>query len=183
MPRYWRHRVEPCRVCGSMFARTAPSQRWCGDLCRFLDKLIVLDLESCWGWTATPDTNGYGILRYPNGEYDRAHRLSYMLFHGPIAEGMVICHRCDNPICANPAHLFIGTQADNLRDMRDKGRSNKGIKATPEALRNMSIAQKALAERRVNPFLGRKHTAETKAKIAEARRKCPRQRGPNGQFL
>ncbi len=78
----------------------------------------------CWEWQG-PRSHDYGALR-ADGEVWLAHRLSYSVFVGPIPDGDVICHRCDNPICINPAHLFPGTQAVNLADMRDKGRGVHG---------------------------------------------------------
>lgn len=75
----------------------------------------------CWIWTGLTTREGYG-LAYLHGRHYRAHRVADELTNGPIPDGVVICHRCDNPACVHPEHLFRGTQADNLDDMRAKGR-------------------------------------------------------------
>lgn len=67
--------------------------------------------------------DGYGRIRV-DGKSWLAHRFSWVLANGPIPEGMYVCHRCDNPPCINPEHLFLGTQTDNMRDMAAKGRWN-----------------------------------------------------------
>ena len=80
--------------------------------------------SSCWLWTAgVVGGTGYGKIQDTRGgRYLRAHRVSWELAHGPIPDGMRVLHRCDNPPCVNPAHLFLGTDADNQHDMRAKGR-------------------------------------------------------------
>lgn len=77
--------------------------------------------NSCWMWTGNRYAKGYGQIRV-SGKPKRAHRISYELFVGPIPDGMIVCHECDNPPCVNPDHLYIGTQSDNIRDSVRKGR-------------------------------------------------------------
>jgi hypothetical protein len=81
----------------------------------------------CWNWTAAKQGNQkYGQCRGPDGRMTGAHRVSYWLEHGEIPEGMVVCHRCDNGLCVNPEHLFLGTPKDNTRDSIQKGRQARG---------------------------------------------------------
>lgn len=77
--------------------------------------------SGCWEWIGAVNGAGYGHLQH-RGKKLLAHRLAYEWHYGPIPKGQVVCHRCDNPICANPEHLFLGTQKDNVRDMVRKGR-------------------------------------------------------------
>jgi hypothetical protein len=77
--------------------------------------------NGCWLWTKST-TRGYGELHY-KGTTRKAHRVAWELTYGDIPKGMVVCHRCDNPRCINPDHLFIGTQADNIKDCIEKGRA------------------------------------------------------------
>ena len=81
--------------------------------------------DGCWNWTGSKNIDGYGRVGI-DGKTFSTHRLSYSLFNGDIPSGKSVLHHCDNPPCVNPEHLFIGTQADNVRDCASKGRIRVG---------------------------------------------------------
>jgi hypothetical protein len=95
---------------------------------------LVIKSEGCWGWRGYVDHAGYGKICAPAHLFGwkqiAAHRMSWILTYGPIPPKMFVCHKCDNPICSRPDHLFIGTHDDNMRDMARKGRARSGRNLT-----------------------------------------------------
>lgn len=93
--------------------------------------------DDCWIWRGS-STKGYGVISV-RGKQSYAHRIAYELTNGPIAARQVICHRCDTPLCVNPAHLFAGSNLDNARDAVAKGRHAHGERQGCAKLKNADI--------------------------------------------
>lgn len=131
--------TKPCILCGKAFSCKRQfdfnRQKYCSQSCatrssksrdlvtRFWEK--VQKSDGCWEWTAHRGYFGYGRIMVAK-KAQPAHRISWELANGPIPKGLFVCHSCDNPPCVRPDHLFLGTQADNMRDMGNKGRQPHG---------------------------------------------------------
>lgn len=125
-----------CRVCNALYVdknwrRNGDNRGYCSRPCkyaiapRFWERVKVAD--GCWEWQARLDENGYGRFSVDGSGLRAAsnfcaHRMSYLLTFGFFDEELDVLHRCDNPPCVNPDHLFLGTHTDNMRDMFAKGR-------------------------------------------------------------
>jgi len=134
-------------------------KRWADYRETVLDQYEV-DANGCWIWSGSKNQDGYGNVGI-KGKSERAHRAAYRKWKGPIPKGMVVMHTCDNPSCINPDHLQLGTQQENIEDMRVKGRrkgsnvgeDNAAAKVTADDVREIrsryaseSVSQQALAD-------------------------------------
>lgn len=85
----------------------------------------VTKTSNCWIWRGGVSKNGYGYFEV-RGRQTRVHRFSYEIHRGKIPDGLFVCHSCDNRLCVNPEHLWLGTHESNMRDMVKKGRTRPG---------------------------------------------------------
>ena len=117
-----------CEYCHKEFVPIS-IRKFCCEKCVLLGNKI--EKNGCWEWKKKKTLHGYGETSI-QGKSRLVHRLSYEIFKGKIPEGKNVCHSCDNKICFNPDHLWIGTQKENIEDCIKKERwpSKKGIKKT-----------------------------------------------------
>lgn len=106
---------------------------------RFWEKVDRRGPDDCWLWQATK-RNGYGAIKV-SGQMVQAHRVALMMATGPFADDLYVCHRCDNKLCVNPAHLFLGSHEDNMRDMRHKRRAVSGERHSNTTLTEAQVLE------------------------------------------
>jgi hypothetical protein len=113
---------------------------------RFWFKVDALSKpQGCWVWHGQIGHNGYGVT-WKDGRHQYAHRVAYELMYGTIRAGLRVCHSCDNPPCCRPGHLFLGSQEENIFDMRRKGRNPHPLKLSEH---NILEIRRRYAERKV----------------------------------
>jgi hypothetical protein len=101
----------------------------------------------CFEYTGSRDDSGYGLIKF-EGKTQRTHRVIWTLINGAIPEGMMVLHKCDNPPCCNPDHLFLGTQDDNMKDMVSKGRqANQSGEKNGNNVLNKETVEKIRSEK------------------------------------
>src|SRR4249920_2161217 len=108
-----RHYGTPLAEAGVHLTKMTPEERFWS---------LVIKGPECWGWSGYTGGDGYGRITIGHNRQGKAHRFSYEIHRGPIPDGMQVLHRCDNPPCTRPDHLFLGTARDNVADMDVKGR-------------------------------------------------------------
>lgn len=102
--------------------------------------------SGCWEWQLSRSKRGYGQISVGHQRQAYAHRVSYFVFNGPISEGLVVRHKCDNPCCVNPEHLEVGTQADNMNDCKERGRLSPPPVARGENNHKTKLSEEALED-------------------------------------
>lgn len=119
------------------------------------------EVNGCINWIKATNGIGYGTLKI-KGKTEYAHRLSYSLHNGEIDSDIKVCHKCDNPSCVNPYHLFLGTQSDNMKDCYDKGRS----KIKPHSMSGAENPNAKLTEEEVIKIKSLIENGDTEQSIA-----------------
>lgn len=114
---------------------------------RLKQKTKLNEATGCLEWTARAKANGgYGVLCVGRRGQIRAHRAAWVLENGPIPIGLYVCHSCDNPLCCNTSHLFLGTPKENMADKEAKGRGQKPPVHSGEKHHNTTLTAEQLAE-------------------------------------
>lgn len=138
---------------------------------RFWDKVYILGYDDCWIWEGKVSSGGYGQIflgseSHPQLQprcYVQVTHAAWYIYKGDWpSERVNVCHKCDNPICVNPRHLFLGTQANNLEDMRNKGRG-----FVPEAKIGSAHPLSRLSEEQIIKIRERRNCGETLTFLAE----------------
>lgn len=130
-----------CEFCGTPFATNRRNLFRCSSHCRFWKYIEKRTPDECWPWTGSLDRHGYGQFNCGNGRHSISTRFMYEIYFGEIPDGLCVLHRCDYRACCNPFHFFLGTRADNLRDMDNKGRrvSARGLRNNNTKMTESSV--------------------------------------------
>ena len=131
---------------------------------RFWSKVDKRGADECWNWIGHKDKDGYGTFSTTSKNCTKAHRYSYYLEHGDIDPGKCVLHKCDNPPCCNPKHLFAGTSAENDLDRDKKGRQALGERTNrthlkrKDVLRIRALSNNGMTQEAISRLLGMSQT-------------------------
>ena len=153
------------RFCKYCKKQNKSNRDYCDFKCRLLKDILICE-NGCWEWQGLLN-KGYGyftqrIINTNKRKMYFAHRVSYEIFNGKFDESLDICHKCDNPKCVKPNHLWIGTHKDNMNDMTSKGRrvynKNYGEKNGSSKLKEIEVKQikKLISEKNSFASIARK---------------------------
>lgn len=171
-----------CVGCGEImypskrhYPRTWNAKKYCGTTCRNKNLKSTKPLadrfwekvdksagpDGCWPWLGARDTFGYGRIRTSDGGIDGSNRIAWELINGPIPHdgshhGICVLHKCDNPGCCNPKHLFLGNMGTNVRDMTQKNRHGM-MKLTPEQVVEIRSLKDKMTYREIGDLYGVSH--------------------------
>jgi len=108
---------------------------------RFWDKVAKIPFHECWEWVGGRNKSGYGTIGFGGwrGPVTTSNRAAWILAHGSIPPGMMVLHHCDNRLCVNPDHLWLGTAADNAHDMVNKNRQARGVRNAKTKLSELDV--------------------------------------------
>lgn len=116
----------------------------------------VKKTPDCWLWIGAKDEKGYGLFRVDSRRIERSHRVAYRISGREIPSGKIVCHRCDNPPCVNPSHLWLGSIQENTKDMMSKNRQAKCENQSRAKLTNKQVLEIRALYKNSNPGY-RKH--------------------------
>jgi hypothetical protein len=144
----------------------------------FWKKVARRGPDECWAWTGAKSHRGYGVKLNRTGPEEKtminAHRMAWIIANGPVSDGLLVCHSCDNRACCNVSHLFLGTAKENTADMLAKGRGSKPplamLKFSAEQVAEIHALHKAgNTMRSIGRLLGCGHSSVRKVLIGQGR--------------
>jgi hypothetical protein len=139
----------------------------------FNDKWQLDEQTGCWLWHGSVLNHGYGFFqsKWTGTKWATlAHRASWILHKGPIPKGIIVCHKCDRPLCVNPEHLFLGTDKDNVRDAMAKGRHQAA--GNPCYAKGSSKPTAKLTEEKVRSIRAQLRAGESRKRLAALNGVC-----------
>ena len=155
---------------------------------RFWSKISVGAADACWNWNGAKDKDGYGNVKCGK-QVTKAHRIAYALHNGKWPDDSMVCHKCDNTSCCNPAHLWTGTNQDNQNDSVSKGRNkpgsltgeeNPGAKLSKEqATQAITMIAQGFTNKRIAHMLGVSHATISCIRLSKAWPELPRPANSN----